>query len=512
MTLKDLQRVNYTLLATGICWIAAPLAAIQKPSTGPTSAETTFQRTERAPRDGKLSDGLHPCRVPALDALATLCATIPVRENRAVPNGRKLALRVVVIPPDSGAELRDPIVPVPGGPGGGVINAGNAWAGILKAARGHRALVLLDPRGAAQSGALDCDFSDGPTHPGSYVSDFAPPAKVRECAATLSRVADLTQYTTETIAADLAEVLTALGYQKVNLYGVSGGTRQAFVFAQRYPSRVRTLTLGGVVAPGFRLPLPYARDFERSLDLLYGDCAKNPACHAAYPDPRGELTRVLARLERTPARVPVQVPGGRSDTARVTRSIFAERIRSMLYSPSLAATVPYVVHRAAAGDYLPFVAPLVPGLGAPTGGDGVAMGHYLSVTCAEDVDRIPESERAAAAQGTLLGDYRVQQQVDACKLWPHAKLPEAHFNYRTLNVPALLISGDADPVTPPRWAESIKRYLPSARHVVFPTGWHVPVGTSCAARLATQFILAGDARGLDVSCAATLTRGPFKLP
>ena len=43
------------------------------------------------------------------------------------------------------------------------------------------------------------------------------------------------------------------------------GTRQAFVFAQRYPARVRTLTLGGVVAPGFHLPLPYAHDFERSL-------------------------------------------------------------------------------------------------------------------------------------------------------------------------------------------------------------------------------------------------------
>ncbi|HEY9518328.1 MAG TPA: alpha/beta fold hydrolase, partial [Gemmatimonadales bacterium] len=329
---------------------------------------------------------------------------------------------------------------------------------------------------------------------------------------SLSRRADLRQYHTEPIADDLAEVLTALGYQRVNLYGVSGGTRQAFVFASRYPTRVRTLTLAGVVPPGFRLPLPYARDFDRSLGLLFADCARDPACHAAYPDPRGDFARVLAKLERAPARIPVKPPGFPADTAVVTRGIFAERIRSMLYAPNLSATVPYVVHRAAAGDFLPLVEPLVPGLGGRTGGDGIATGPYLSVTCSEDVDRIRPEDRVPASSGTFLGDYRVQQQVDACKLWPHATLPDSHFEYRRLDIPALLISGDADPVTPPRWADSLMRYLPRGRHLVFPTGWHVPFGTPCAAGLATRFILAGDAGGLDFSCAATLTRPPFRLP
>lgn len=455
---------------------------------------------------------LSPCQVPGLESLRPKCATIQVRENRSVANGRKLDLRVVVIPPDSGSELPDPIVAVPGGPGGGTIDAGNAWAAILKGARGHRALVLLDPRGSGKSGELECDFSNGPEHPGSYVRDFAPPTQVRECADSLSGRADLTQYHTEPIADDLAEVLTALGYERVNLYGVSGGTRQAFVFANRYPGRVRSIILAGVVAPGFRLPLPYARDFDRSLGLLFADCARDTACRAAYPDPRGDMTKVLARLERAPAKVPVNPPGFPADTAVVTRGIFAERIRSMLYGQGSAATVPYVVHRAAAGDFLPFVEPLVPGLGGRVGGDGIATGHYLSVTCSEDVDRITPKDRVAAARDTFLGDYRVQQQVDACRLWPHARLPEPHFSFRALQIPALLISGDADPVTPPSWAEAVKRYLPLARHVVFPTGGHVPFGTQCAAALASRFILTGDSRGLNFSCAAMLTRPPFKLP
>jgi len=463
------------------------LVALQQPARGP----------------------LRPCQMAGLVAL---CATIHVPENRAAPRVRTLGLRVVVIAPDSGTELPDPIVVVPGGPGGGVIDGAQGWASILQSARGHRAMILLDPRGAALSGALDCDFGDGPSHPASYVTDFAPPDKVKQCAAALARRADLTQYHTEAIADDLADVLTALGYTSVNLVGVSGGTRQAFVFASRYPKRVRTLTLGGVVPPDYRLPLHYAQDLDRSLELLFADCARDAACHAAYPDPKGELVGLLQRLGRAPARVPLEVPRLGRDTARVTRNIFAERIRRMLYSRVLAAQVLYVIHQAAAGDFLPFVAPLVPGLGAPPGGDGVAMGHYLSVTCSEDVDRISPAERAEAARGTLLGDYRVQQQVAACALWPHAHLPETHFQFTPLALPALLISGDADPVTPPRWAQAMQRYLPSAKQVVFPTGWHVPIGTPCGSELVSQFIVAGNAQTLDVSCAATLRRSPFKLP
>jgi pimeloyl-ACP methyl ester carboxylesterase len=218
------------------------------------------------------------------------------------------------------------------------------------------------------------------------------------------------------------------------------------------------------------------------------------------------------RLTRSPARVLVRTLGPTADTAIVTRGIFLDEIRHMLYSQSQAARVPYVIHQAARGDFAPFVDPQVPPPGGVMPSDGIPMGHFLAVTCSEDIDRIGAAERQAAAQGTLLGDYRVQQQVDACKLFPHARLPQSHFAFQPLDIPTLLISGDADPVTPPRWAEAMKQYLPRARHVVFPTGGHVPTGTPCAADLATRFIQAADAAGLDFSCAATLRRPPFVVP
>src|SRR5688500_17478587 len=108
-----------------------------------------------------ISQLLTPCHVPGLDSLKPKCATIQVLENRALPNGRKLNLRVVVIPPDSGAELPDPIVPVPGGPGGGTIGAGNGWARLLRSAWGQRWLALLVPHGPRIRGETECDFHVG---------------------------------------------------------------------------------------------------------------------------------------------------------------------------------------------------------------------------------------------------------------------------------------------------------------------------------------------------------------
>jgi pimeloyl-ACP methyl ester carboxylesterase len=418
----------------------------------------------------------------------------------------------VIVPPDSaGSESPDPIVPVPGGPGGTAISAGTGWARILAGARAHRALVLIDPRGTGESEIIDCDFSDTTTGPSRYVHDFAPPDRVRACAALLSRHADLKAYTTEAIAADLAEVLAALNYDRVNLYGVSGGTRQATLFAALYPERVRTLTLGGVLPPEFRVPLSYARDSQRALDMLIDDCTRDDACHAAFPDVRADLQTVLARLDRGPVYVPMRPANGARDSAVLTRGIFTNELRAMLYSPAVASEIPYVLHRAAAGDFEPLVLRIVPALRDAPAPDGVANGHFLSVTCSEDVDRITPAERDSAAAGTFLGDYRVQQQVDACRLWPHAALPPSHFITAPLDVPALLISGDADPVTPPRWAEAERRYLPKSRHVVFPTGGHVPFGNACASRLASAFINAATAEGLDVSCAATLVRPPFRV-
>jgi pimeloyl-ACP methyl ester carboxylesterase len=204
------------------------------------------------------------------------------------------------------------------------------------------------------------------------------------------------------------------------------------------------------------------------------------------------------------------VVAGIADSAALSRGIVAEHVRTMLYSPARASSLPFILHSAANGDFFPLIETMLPEWRPPPP-DGIAMGHYLSVTCSEDLPRIDSAEVAAATTGSFLGAYRVHQQMEACKMWPHARLTRDHFIPTLSAVPALLISGEADPVTPPRWAESALQWLPNGRHVVFPTGGHVPFNTPCATALAAEFFATANAKNLDLSCAAKLTRPSFKL-
>ena len=57
---------------------------------------------------------LTPCTLPKVAAPAR-CGTLEVAENPARPEGRRLALKIVVIPARSGKSLPDPVVFLSGG-------------------------------------------------------------------------------------------------------------------------------------------------------------------------------------------------------------------------------------------------------------------------------------------------------------------------------------------------------------------------------------------------------------
>lgn len=75
------------------------------------------------------------------------------------------------------------------------------------------------------------------------------------------------------IAGDLDEVRNALGYKRINIAAASYGTLAAQVYIRKYPQHVRSAFLVGVVTPGFKLPLPFARAAQNALEHLFQDCA-----------------------------------------------------------------------------------------------------------------------------------------------------------------------------------------------------------------------------------------------
>jgi pimeloyl-ACP methyl ester carboxylesterase len=218
---------------------------------------------------------------------------------------------------------------------------------------------------------------------------------------------------------------------------------------------------------------------------------------------------VLAQLERTPAQAEYLPPDkSPAVTVEIQPGVFAEKIRTWMYSRDTANRIPLIVHQATHGDWAPFLHDAI----TPSIADFIADGMYLSVTCAEDVPFIDQEEAAKLNAGNPFGNYRVFQQTRACSMWPRGRIPENFRDPVSSNVPVLIFSGNIDPVTPPQRGEEVARYLPNSRHIVIPEGAHGPFGLSdlgCVDRLILEFMEKGDAKNLDISCVNQMRPPPF---
>ena len=197
--------------------------------------------------------------------------------------------------------------------------------------------------------------------------------------------------------------------------------------------------------------------------MILDACAAEKDCAAAFPKLREELAVVLARLDRELVRVEMTWAGEKQEVV-VDRGIFATDLRFLLYSPNGAMRVPAIIHLAAQGD---FAALLQAGLPFRRGVlASIYLGMHLSVTCAEDVPYFDYAEADKLAAGTFLGDSRIRQQKAACELWPRGPIPDDFHDPVEVDVPTLLVVGDLDPVTPPKWAEEVASHLPESKVIV----------------------------------------------
>jgi pimeloyl-ACP methyl ester carboxylesterase len=454
---------------------------------------------EKAPSPAKPQ----PCRLEGL-AEEARCATYPAWEDRAAKKGRKIDLNVVILPALEPKPAPDPIFVFGGGPGEGIVGSAAHVAG-WKELRRKREVVLIDQRGTGRSNPLFCPLYGDPPDFRKAAGDFMPVEAVRACREKLEKVADLRLYTTETAMDDIDEVRAWLGYAKINLYGISYGTRAAQVYLRQHPETVRSMVLAGVDPVDETGPIHHAYAGLRAVNLLLAECAADTACHTAFPRAKEELQAVMARVDQG---VEVEVTDPRTGEkvkVRPSRGLVAEGIRFALYGDG-SASLPLLIHRAFEGDLAPLVQRAIEIRLAIA--QGIALGMYFSVTCAEDLPFITEEMTRAKSAGTLLGDYRVRQQKAACEVWPRGPLSAGFHELVRSDVPALLISGERDPVTPPEFVDRVAARLPNALHVVVPRGSHSSDGP-CTEGLIRAFLDRGSAAGLDASCARDAAKTVF---
>ena len=454
---------------------------------------------------------LNDCQVQGIQGAAK-CGTLEVYENRATKKGRKISLNIVVLPATGDKRETDPLVYFAGGPGSAATEDAIGFAPEFAKIREHRDLLFVDQRGTGKSHPLNCTFYN-PDDLQSYLGYFFPLEDVRKCRPQLEAKADLKLYTTDIAIDDMDEIRAALGYEKLNLFGASYGTRAALTYLKRYPKHVRTATLQGVAPPNQHMPSDFPLANERALNGVIAECAADETCNKTFPNLKEETKAVLDQLVKGPVEVEVQKPQSKDRVkVKLNRDLAAEAIRYMMYNPQPAARVPLTIHLAAQGNFVPLTQAAL-GYRKFLVGTG-SNGMYLTVTCAEDLPWIKPGEGERMAANTFLGDYRLRHQREACALWPRGEVERDYAEPVRSDVPVLILTGEWDPVTPPSNGDAVAKHLKNSLHTVVPHGAHGFGGLEnidCIRRLTTEFVERGTTKDLDTTCVKTIRRRGFAL-
>lgn len=461
---------------------------------------TPFAATPPRPAATRLA--LQPCHVDGL-AEEILCGIHEVFEDRATGTGRRLPIHVAVLPALRRQVHADPLVVMAGGPGQGARGMAGVAARFFRQVRRHRDIVLVDLRGTGASHPLTCDAGDEL----ASISDGDVTAVARRCAEQLD--ADPRFYTHRESLADLDEIRERLGYARVNLWGGSWGTRASLLYALRYPAATRSVVLDGAVALTMDFPVSASADAQASLDRVIADCRADRDCHAAFPEPRTDLDRMLARFSAGDVTVTVRHPRTHAPaSARLSRGIAMDILRGALYLPRDAAGVMELVRQAADGDFAPLLAQYARTASWST--DDMAMAATMSILCSEDVPSVTAASIATASTGSLFGPVYADTWRARCAAWPAGqRLDDARD--AVSQAPALILSGGHDPVTPPRAGELMTRHFARHRHIIVDNASHNTSFSGCVPSLIAQFIDDGHGDALDGSCATRVAWPPFTI-
>jgi pimeloyl-ACP methyl ester carboxylesterase len=379
-----------------------------------------------------------------------------------------------------------------------------AVAGAFEPLLKHHHVLLLDQRGTGESNALSCKRAQGVSEAGEGFDPERVRQHTRDCLAIVEKKADPRYYTTTIAADDLEAVRTALGGPPFDLVGVSYGTRMAQQYLMRHPDGVRSVVLDSVAPNEIALGEDFAGNLESALKANFSACVQTPACQKAFGDPYANLFTLRDQLRAKPVSFEYRDPVTfKTDTMRLDQYNLAGLVRMFAYTPETAALLPLSISQGLHGDYTPLV-----GQDKILTGDLSDLadnGMQISVMCSEDADLLaPRPEDANA----LLGNLLIQSIQAMCDVWPHGTRPaDFHAPLKT-DKPVLVLEGELDPVTPPRYGEQVVKNLTNARLIVAKGQGHNVIGRGCIPKVVEDFVDGLKPKGLDAKCVDALAAMP----
>jgi pimeloyl-ACP methyl ester carboxylesterase len=424
------------------------------------------------------------------------CGQVSVPEDPSQPQGRQIKVAAALLPSLAANPAPDPLVLIQGGPGASGFDYFGSYLPQPEYAayRARHDLIIVELRGTHHADPfLACqalqayylDVLEDDIAPDGYLLRYF--GALGDCKATWTAAGvDFSQYTSTTMAQDIPLLLDALGYAgEANFYGVSYGSLVAQRLLQVAPERVRSLILDGVVVPHASpwQQLPYSA--ERAFGLMFQACQRDAACTAAYPDLEADFWAALSELDSQPARLNIEDP----QSGRVYRyevgslealSLMFNRFYVTEYLPKLPQEMAAFI----AGDYTVLEEEVAYQYLDDTFSDAV----FYAAVCAEYylgyedlIYRNLPSEFEAAFEPYFIP--RDCEQIPSQQVTWTARQPIES------DRPALILSGQFDPITPPAFGKLAAGGLSAAYVFTLPGMGHGTWSSHpCADSLVAQFL------------------------
>jgi len=421
------------------------------------------------------------------------CGTLVVPEDRTGDPSHTIRLAVAVYHSQSNSPDPAPVIFLQGGPGAGAVQlAADAYYFLVEPFLADRDFIVFDQRGTGLSQPnLECNelkklylqdihgLIPGSTRNLVYSNAFL------SCSGLMSvSGVNLNAYTTVASAADIKDVLSVLGYQRVNLYGASYGTRLALVVMRDYPEIVQTAILDSVVPVDTNFFEKYPDSIESGLKVLFDSCAADAKCHAAYPDLETEFWQMISDLDANPVTLTTSNYPVGTLTETVSGSTAMSIILGSIKSTGFINTAPQSIYRFRNGDYSTLISAQY---SLPFAFEDISPGLYVSMMCHEHILATTKEELEAISTQPGVKDFgwlpfygNADDIFKTCQSWG-AKGPLLGENTAVISdIPSLVITGKFDPTTPPMFARQVAGQLSHSYYFEFPNQGHTPTAADAS--------------------------------
>lgn len=426
------------------------------------------------------------------------CGVIQLPENAQDPSSPLIDIHVLRLPAIQNKQL-PPVFFISGGPGQGSTSLAplirRQFSGLLK----DRDLVFVDQRGTGQSNPLKCE-----TDPFQYAELTPDEATIKSNQAMAKCFeqydANLPFYTTYWAVQDLEAIRKALAYQTINLWGASYGTRVILEYLRQSPESINSAVLDGVAPVAIALPKHAAEDSSYALRRLLASCNDNTACTSAFGNIEHKWQNLLQSLQESPQKVQLSHPRtAELHEVYVDHVVISGWLRFSLYVRDLSSIIPLAIDNASKGDFSTLFSMQAIGLDSAT--SGIAEGMQMNLLCREDnyVDAIQEKTEQPP-KALLFANADINNFEAICATIGAKPEREDYYLPLQSNVPTLLLSGNIDPATPPKWAEHVKPGLTESLHIVVPGGHHNVSGLGCMPKIIKQFFDQSTIENIDTTC------------